>query len=404
MPPIVADTDRPGAQRLPLRRPRKPSPAAPVGEPVAASPSLSLDHPPEACPVSSHNEWDPLEEVVVGIVDGATVPPWSPMLEVTMPAGRRGFFERRAGKAFPAERVAAARRDLEELVHILEAEGVTVRRPEPIDFSRLCVTPEWESPGLYAAMPRDLLLVVGDELIEAPLAWRARHFEVHAYRTLLKDYFQRGARWTSAPSPRLSDALYRPAPPGAAAGEGEGEERFEPIVTEHEPTFDAADFLRCGRDLFVQRSHVTNAFGIAWLRRHLGERYRVHEVAFSDPHPMHIDATLLPLAPGKLLVNPERVTEVPELFREWEVRAAPQPAFSASHPLYMSSRWISMNLLMLDQERVMVERQEEELAGLLRAWGFRPIRCNFTNFYAFGGSFHCATLDVRRRGALQSYF
>ena len=37
-------------------------------------------------PVSSHNEWDPLEEVIVGIVDGATVPGWDDMLEVTMPS------------------------------------------------------------------------------------------------------------------------------------------------------------------------------------------------------------------------------------------------------------------------------------------------------------------------------
>jgi glycine amidinotransferase len=63
-----------------------------------------------------------------------------------------------------------------------------------------------------------------------------------------------------------------------------------------------------------------------------------------------------------------------------------------------------MNVLMLDEERVMVERHEEELARRLRDWGLKPILCGFTGFYAFGGSFHCATLDVRRRGTLQSYF
>ncbi len=57
-------------------------------------------------------------------------------------------------------------------------------------------------------------------------------------------------------------------------------------------------FLRFGRDLIVQRSHVTNRLGIEWVRRALGSAYRVHELAFNDPHPMHIDATLLPLAPA----------------------------------------------------------------------------------------------------------
>ncbi len=26
--------------------------------------------------VNTHNEWDPLEEVIVGNVEGATIPPW----------------------------------------------------------------------------------------------------------------------------------------------------------------------------------------------------------------------------------------------------------------------------------------------------------------------------------------
>lgn len=350
-------------------------------------------------PVCSYNEWDPLEEVIVGVVDGAAVPSWDDMLEVTMPSDQRSFFHQNAGRRFPAERIEAARRDLEEFVHILEAEGVTVRRPEPMDFTKRYSTPEWESTGLYAAMPRDLLLVVGDEIIESPLSWRSRHYEIHAYRPLLKEYFRRGARWTSAPTPQLSDALYNPAPEDVDHAEA-----FDSIITEYEPTFDAADFVRCGRDLFVQRSHVTNAFGIEWMRRHLGPAYRIHEVEVADPHPMHIDATLTALAPGKLLVNPERMPKLHPLFRGWDVLEAPTPLFTASHSLYMSSRWITMNLLSLDQERIMVERQEEELIRKLRDWGMKPIPCNFTNFYAFGGSFHCATCDVRRRGELKSYF
>lgn len=35
--------------------------------------------------VNSYNEWDPLEEVIVGILDGATVPEWHVQLKATMP-------------------------------------------------------------------------------------------------------------------------------------------------------------------------------------------------------------------------------------------------------------------------------------------------------------------------------
>lgn len=33
-------------------------------------------------PVSSHNEWDPLEEVIVGRVEGATIPSLTPEVKV----------------------------------------------------------------------------------------------------------------------------------------------------------------------------------------------------------------------------------------------------------------------------------------------------------------------------------
>ena len=57
-------------------------------------------------------------------------------------------------------------------------------------------------------MPRDFLLIVGNEMIEAPMAWRSRFFEYRAFRTLIKEYFEKGAKWTAAPKPLMSDELY----------------------------------------------------------------------------------------------------------------------------------------------------------------------------------------------------
>src|SRR5262245_13635738 len=122
--------------------------------------------------VNSFNEWDPLEEVIVGIIDGAAVPAWHVTLQATMPVNQWDFYRTHGGKRFPQEQIDAAKKDLDEFVHILEAEGVVVRRPDAIDHCKPYATLEWESPcGLYAAMPRDVLLVVGDEIIEAPMAW-----------------------------------------------------------------------------------------------------------------------------------------------------------------------------------------------------------------------------------------
>jgi glycine amidinotransferase len=357
-----------------------------------------IDQP--ASPVCSYTEWDPLEEVIVGIVDGASFPTWHLALPPVLPDNQHSTFRRKAGLPFPPEQIEAARAELDEFVHILEGEGVTVRRPEPIPQRKPYTTLNWTSTGMYAAMPRDVLLVVGDNIIECPMAWRSRYYEALAYRPLLKEYFRGGAKWSAGPKPELTDDQFDERTWLEPALDG----RPHLVVTEFEPTFDAADFTRCGRDIIAQKSNVTNDFGIEWLARQLGDDYRIHVFEFEDAHPMHIDATLVPMAPGKLLVNPERVPKVPSLFRGWDVMAAPTPVIPDSHPLYMTSKWINMNILMLDEERVIVERQDEPMITAMKKFGFKPIPCNFRNFNSFGGSFHCATVDVRRSGLLRSYF
>jgi glycine amidinotransferase len=300
--------------------------------------------------------------------------------------------------------VERAQAELDNFIAVLKGLGITVRRPEPYDFRRRYATPHWHSRGFCNSCPRDSLLVIGDEIIEAPMAWPTRYFETHSYRTLLKDYFLRGARWTAAPQPELKAALYAqdyrvPAP----------DEPMRYLTTEFEPVFDAADFVRCGRDIFALRSNVTNRFGIEWLRRHLGAGYRIHEIESRCRTPMHIDTTFMPLAPGKILVNPDYidVARLPPLLRSWDVLIAPEPDPLPSRLLSiltLCGRWLSMNVLMIDQKRVIAERHHTGMLRALERWGFEPIPCPFLHYAPFGGAFHCATLDVRRRGGLESYF
>ena len=361
-----------------------------------------MSKPPDHPVVNSHNEWDPLEEIVVGILDGAVDLPWEIGLQAVTPLEDlekgRAFALQRGGQRIDELRRSAAQKELDEFVHILEAEGVKVRRPDPLDHGRPHATPEWISPGGNCqANPRDVLIVFGDEIIEATMSWRSRYFEYLAYRSLVKDYFKRGARWTAAPKPQLSDQTfnYQYVP---------GEDY---VTTEFEPVFDAADVARCGKDVFVQRSHVTNDAGIEWLRRHLGDKYRVHKVEFDDYRAIHIDATFVPLAPGKVMINPDRpIKELPAVFENsgWDILTPPRSTMPESHPQYHYFRWLSMNVLSLDEERVIVEREEEPMIKALKEWGFKPILCSFRKCYRYGGSFHCATVDIRRRGELKSYF
>ncbi|HEY0640243.1 MAG TPA: amidinotransferase [Pseudonocardiaceae bacterium] len=354
-------------------------------------------------PVQSYTEWDPLEEVIVGIVDGAMLPSWNTINRITFPPAVWDRDELRdgGGTPYPAEQIEAAKADLEGFVGLLTEAGVQVRRPDPMDFAAPYSTPSWAvDNGFCAANPRDVLLVVGDEIIEAPMADRGRYFETWPYRSLLTEYFRGGARWTAAPKPRLLDELFdldpeRPhdPPPG----------RW--VAAEFEPTFDAADFVRCGRDIIGQRSHVTNDAGIEWLRRNIGRDYRIHLIKSQWSQAAHIDSTLLPIGPKKLLVNAKYFDPkgLPDAFADWQVFCPPDPVPLRDGIFTTVSKWISMNVFLIDDRRVIVERRQEPLIKAFEEWGFEPIPCSFENYYAFAGGFHCATLDVRRRGELRSY-
>jgi glycine amidinotransferase len=344
-------------------------------------------------PVSTFTEWDTLAEVIVGRLDGAVFPTWQSSMSATMPSQEWVTLKRLGGSGFPAAHLEAAQAELASLVEVLQREGVIVSRPDVVSHSKSFATPHWSSGGgLYAAMPRDSLLAVGDMIIEAPMSWRCRYFEADAFRSLIKQYFMRGARWVAAPRPQLTEELFTK----------ESDEAECLAVTEFEPVFDAADFLRFGRDLVVQHSHVTNEFGIEWVRRLLWPDFSVHCIETNDSHAMHIDATLMPLAPGKLLVNPERYVHN-SLFDGWEILAAPKPSLPSDWPMYMCSEWVSMNVLSISADAVVVESHEEALIDALTDWGFRCIPVDFRHVYSFGGSFHCVTLDINRRGSKGSY-
>lgn len=374
---------------------------------------------PKGCVVNSHNEFDTLEEVIVGRVEGATIPEWHVSGKAVWPEKYWSMYKNQAGTPFPPELMKKGAEELDNFAKILEAEGVKVRRPEVMkgDFAQSYETPDFKcNNGLYAAMPRDVLIVVGNEIIEAPMAWRSRYFEYRPYRKLIKEYFHAGAKWTAAPKPFMSDDLY------------EDESTFKHntkqfVTNEFEPVFDAAEFTRIGKDIFTQRSQVTNDFGIEWMRRHLGPDYNIHVLDFQDKNAMHIDGTFIPLGPGKLLVNPkrpcitgvnhskfnyegkERDYKLPAMFKGWDVFVAQTPMLHKDHPLFFTSPWTaSCNIIMLDHKRVIVEASETSTYDAFKAWGFHPIKVPFRHFLPFGGSFHCATVDVRRTGELQNYF
>lgn len=379
-----------------------PADAADIARPAVAA---------EKTRVSSWNEWDPLRHVIVGRADDGRIPPPEPALDAKVPedSDMRGRHGRR-----PQESIDRANELLDAFAELLRKRGIRVDRPVPIDFSQPVRTPDFATEAQFGCMPpRDVLLTVGSEILEATMSYRCRWFEYLCYRPLLQRYWEEDPafRHEAAPKPRLTDADYRPDYLSDSISIEQrlawtAEKRF--VTTEEEPLFDAADVLRFGRDLVVQHGFTTNLKGIEWLRRHFSD-HRVHAVNFpGDPYPIHIDATFAPIRPGLILNNPRRrlPDEQRGLFERngWEIVDAAPPAHRTPPPLCYSSVWLSMNVLMLDPGTVCVEASEVHQAEQFDRLGLEVIPVELRDAYAFGGGLHCCTADVLREGTCEDFF
>ncbi len=361
--------------------------------------------------VNSWNEWDPLKHVIVGRADGTCIPAPEPALDAKVPedSDMRGQFGPRT-----KDTVDKANQLLDNFSNILQKRGIKVDRPTPIDFNQKISTPDWEAETMFGCMPpRDVLLTVGNEILEATMSYRCRWFEYLCYRPLLQDYYNRdpNMRHESAPKPRLTDLDYRKDYLSDKIGVQkrlEWTEKKHFVTTEEEPLFDAADVLRFGKDLVVQHGFTTNLKGIDWLKRHYKD-HRVHAVNFpGDPYPIHIDATFTPIKEGLIINNPQRrlPKEQRKLFENngWEIIDSAQPAHNEPPPLCYSSTWLSMNVLVLDSKTVCVEKSETYQAEQLDKLGMEVVPVELRDAYAFGGGLHCCTADVYREGELKDYF
>lgn len=345
--------------------------------------------------VNVHNEWDPLEEIIIGIPDNARVP-----------IGEKGLFsieynehhesiEQIPSGPYDPKIIEETKEDLARLVETLESLGVVVRRPNIVDHSKFFSSPDWRSDGEYNYCPRDILLTIGQTIIEAPMTLRSRFFETWGYKEILIDYFKSGARWISAPKPRLLDEAYNDDP------------RADTKINNFEPIFDAANVLRAGKDILYLVSCTGNMMGCEWLQRALGEEYRVHPLTgiYSGTH---IDTTITLLGPERVLLNPSRINDsnMPALFSNWDVIWCPEMidmGYSSTWDYPRASIWSGMNMFMINPHLAVVNDTQVPLIKFLEKHGIETIPLKLRNCLTLSGGFHCVSLDVRRRGDVEDY-
>ncbi len=343
--------------------------------------------------VNSNTEWGELKEVILGRVDNSQIPKIKNKDIHSVDYANYSSTSNLPSGRYPQQVIEETQEDLEEFQQQLEKLGVRVIRPELQDFSKIYNTVNWQSDGYYNYCPRDSALIIGDTIIETPMPLRARYFENFSYRNIFKNYFKNGSRWISAPKGELLDELY------------DRSDLSKPTLTNFEPSFDAANVIKCGKDIFFLISNSGNRIGAQWLQSTLGEKYKVHILDNIYAY-VHLDTTILPLAHGVVLLNPSRVNEhnLPTFFKNWKKIWATEPIPTEFKEHWApASPWLGMNVLSINHKIVAVEASQTNLIKQLEHEGFDILKVKLRHCRTLSGGPHCITLDTVRNDEYGDY-
>ena len=389
--------------------------------------------------INSHNEWDKLKEIIVGSAEGtrATLT-WNKPQKI--PEKLLEEATKLAEEATPKWLYDEVCEDLEELSKTLKNLGVTVHRPKTYDFKKMYSSPYWSSTSNNVYNARDLNLVVGNSVIESPSYLINRYYETTCLYDIWYKYFDKGFTWIAGPKPRLnyesSVPYYRNEDERVMTAEDlkhieltKGRVEKLHKLSENEILFEAANTVRMGKDLLYLISSSGNELGAKWLQSVLGDKYRVHSTT-GIYRSSHIDSTVLCLKPGLVLLNGARVNEknCPEIFNKWDKLYFSEVAPTSESELKiqkeirdpigkklndlgfqtnlfdMSSPWVGMNLLSVDQETVIVDERQKEFIKFLEKNKLKVVPVRMRHIYTQGGGIHCATLDTVRDSKFEDYF
>ena len=299
--------------------------------------------------ISTVNEYSELKSIIVGSVENMSWP--TDDNEFNRSIDRSTFPGTLTRGTLPKQVSEEATEDLDRLVQILENRDIEVYRP-------LTDQPHWA----YSA--RDILLTVGDMVIQCPTPFDSRANELDLYP------FLNDCNIIKAPRPRTDDA----------------------------PRFDAANILKVDDKLIYSLSHSANDAGADWLQKTVGNAYEVIKWQVVDYEITHIDSTLLTLDKNTVIVNASRVKEqdLPNFMQNYKKIWIDDVVSRDFHNFPYASKWIGMNILSLDPETVLMDDIQTDLKEKLEANKFNVITTPMRQSRTLGGGFHCVTNDLER--------
>ena len=297
------------------------------------------------------NEWDSLKKIVVGTASHANWPDKDPVFsqeslkttwtDTPVPSG-----------PVPQWIIDEANEDLQILATTLQDLGVEVLRPAEMNFQ--------DCGGMYNYCPRDRFLVYGSTIVDPAMMYPCRDMELQCYHDIVD---------------AATDYKFMP--------------RNEGMV------LDAANVCRLGDKMLFLESASGNRAAYEWLC----DQFPNVEIELCNFYAgVHIDSTIVPLREGLVMLNASRVQPhtVPKVFDRWDKiwihDVVPQQFYQYPY----ASKWIAMNLLVVDGRTVIVDRNQVEIINSLQSHGFETVPLELRHSRTLGGGFHCVTLDIQR--------
>ena len=301
--------------------------------------------------ISTYNEWDSLKSVVVGSAKYANWPSNDPVFaqesekttwkETPVPSG-----------PVPDHIIDEANEDLNELARTLYNLGVHVIRPAPRHYQ--------VTGGMYNYCPRDRLLIYGNTIVDPAMMYPCRDQEIVTLEEVTH---------------KSHDIRRMPRDQGMV--------------------LDAANVCRLNDTWLFLESASGNRKSYNWLCEQFPD-VTIELVNFYSG--VHIDSTIVPLREGLVMLNASRVTEatVPECLRSWEKIWVNEVVAQDFYQYPYASKWIAMNMLVVDPHTVIVDRHQQQLISTLESHKFTVIPQELRHSRTLGGGFHCVTLDLLR--------
>jgi len=301
--------------------------------------------------VSTTNEYGELRSVLVGSVDNFCWPIND--IEFNKSVERSTYKTKFKNQSLSDQVLNEAKVDLNTLVDVLEGRGIEVLRPDT-------------NISTWAYSARDILLTIGNKVIECPTPFASRSKELDLYPKLK----QIDCQIIRAPRPKSID----------------------------DPMFDAANILKVQDKLVYSLSHSANEAGATWLQEQVGTQFEVIKWQAVKHQITHIDSTLLSCGKNTIIANASRlsVDTLPIFMKDYKTIWVDDCVSRKFDHFPFASKWIGMNMLSIDPETIIVDGIQLDLIEQLKQEKFNVIALPMRQSRTLGGGFHCVTCDLER--------